>query len=53
MNLARNVGGGAEVGMSQTRKCSAWKDFGLGLEISLHSSQRDRIKWDLRLGVNY
>ena len=26
------------------RKCSAWKDFGLGLEISLHSSLRDRVK---------
>ena len=24
------------------RKCSAWKDFGLGLEILLHSSLRDR-----------
>ena len=34
------------------RKCSAWNYFGLGLEISLHSSLRDRVKWDLRLGVN-
>ena len=34
------------------RKCSAWKDFGLGLEILLHSSLRDRVKWDLGLGVN-
>ena len=34
------------------RNCSAWKDFGLGLEISLHSSLRDRVKWDLGLGVN-
>ena len=29
------------------RKCSAWKDCGLGLEISLHSSLRERVKWDL------
>ena len=35
------------------RKCSAWKDFGLGLVISLHSSLRDRVKWDLGLGVNW
>ena len=34
------------------RKCSAWKDFGLGLESSLHSSLRNRVKWDLGLGVN-
>ena len=34
------------------RKCSAGKGFGLGLEISLHSSLRDRVKWDLGLGVN-
>ena len=29
-----------------------WKDFGFGLEISLYSSLRDRVKWDLGLGVN-
>ena len=34
------------------RKWSAWKDFGLELEISLSSSLRDRVKWNLGLGVN-
>ena len=33
------------------RKCSAWKDFGLTIEISLPPFLRDRVKCGWRLGV--
>ena len=41
-----------ELKQDLSRKCSAWKEFRLRLEISLHSSLRDWVKWDLGLGVN-